>query len=86
MYRIWSEPDADHVGHECLFAYRVKATFIYIAHVVRLTSADDAEASRGRRWRAGGRAEVAGPGPATCAVDSRGVEKRPLGRRLLSSA
>ena len=35
---------------------------------------------------AGGRAEVAGPGPATCVVDSRGVEKRPLGRRLLSSA
>ena len=35
---------------------------------------------------AGGRVEVAGPGPATCAVDSRGVEKRPLGRRLLSSA
>ena len=47
-----------------------------------LTSADDAEASRGRRWRA----EVAGPGPATCAVVLRGVEKRPPGRRLLSSA
>ena len=28
VYRIQSEPDADHVGHECLFGYRVKATFI----------------------------------------------------------
>ena len=35
---------------------------------------------------AGGWAEVAGPGPATCAVVLRGVEKRPPGRRLLSSA
>ena len=27
MYRIRSEPDADHVGHECLFGYQVKETF-----------------------------------------------------------
>jgi hypothetical protein len=26
----------DQVGHECLFGYRVNATFIHIAHVVTL--------------------------------------------------
>jgi len=36
VYRIRSEPDADHVGHGCLFGYRVKTTFIHIAHVVTL--------------------------------------------------
>ena len=36
MYRIQSEPDADPVGHRCLFGYLVKATFIHIAHVVAL--------------------------------------------------
>ena len=28
VYRIWSELDADHVRHRCLFGYQVKAIFI----------------------------------------------------------
>ena len=38
MYRIQSEPNADHVKYGCFFGYQVKVTFIHITDVVKLDS------------------------------------------------